>query len=99
MFSKRHQCKQQAQAVEEDVNAGPTDRKEIRIMKQFDIEASPKARGKAELLKHMAGKRLTQRGQIIAKCYECMCGYADGKRSCKMPDCPLYPSMPYREVD
>ena len=67
-------------------------------MEKVDIESSRKALGRKELLKHLDGKRLTQRQQIIAKCFECCCGYADGKRSCKMPDCPLYPLMPYQQV-
>ncbi len=55
-----------------------------------------KAQGRGELVKHIAGERLTHRQMILAKCYECMGGYADGKRDCKIPKCPLYPRMPFR---
>ena len=33
---------------------------------------------------------------ILAKCYECLYDYADGRYSCEMPDCPLYNWMPYK---
>jgi len=56
-----------------------------------------KARGSKELKKYFAGGRLTQRQMILAKCYECMGGYADGKVDCGIKDCPLYPLMPYRK--
>lgn len=42
------------------------------------------------------GKRLTPTSSIIAKCYECMAGYVDGRRDCQIVKCPLYPYMPYR---
>jgi hypothetical protein len=68
-------------------------------MKQFDVEKSPLAIGKKKLLSYLKGGKLTAKASIEAKCYECMCGYADGKRSCKITDCPLYPRMPYKEKD
>jgi hypothetical protein len=58
-----------------------------------------KAKGKGELTKHLKGERLTHKQAIQAKCYNCMGYYADGKYSCGMPDCSLYPFMPYRETD
>jgi hypothetical protein len=36
---------------------------------------------------------------ILAKCYECTAGYADGKMDCGVESCPLHPLMPYREKD
>jgi hypothetical protein len=56
-----------------------------------------KARGGKEFQKHLLGGRLTQRQMILAKCYDCMNGYLDGKIECEIKDCPLYPLMPYRE--
>lgn len=56
-----------------------------------------KARGGKEFKKYLAGGRLTQRQMILAKCYDCIGGYADGKMDCEIKDCPLYPLMPYRE--
>ncbi len=67
-------------------------------MKQIEIEKSPRALGKKQLLAHMKGVKLTAKGRILAKCFECMCGYADGKRSCKEKDCSLYPLMPYKDI-
>jgi hypothetical protein len=59
-------------------------------------EVGTKARGKKELIAHLYGERLTARQAGLAKCYECMGAYADGRgQDCEIPDCPLYPFMPY----
>jgi len=66
----------------------------------LDIESvrqGKKARGRRELIRFLERKRLTGKQAIEAKCFECMCGYADGKIDCRCYDCPLYPYMPYRE--
>jgi hypothetical protein len=52
--------------------------------------------GRREALKHLDDQRLTYRGAIVAKCYECMVYYADGKVDCNIPTCPLYQYMPYK---
>lgn len=49
------------------------------------------------MLKHLSHERLTQREMILAKCFDCMGGYIDGRIDCQMNNCPLYPVMPYRE--
>lgn len=54
-----------------------------------------KARGVKELNKHLSGGKLSLKQSIIAKCADCLGLYADGKIDCAMPDCPLYPWMPY----
>ncbi len=54
-------------------------------------------RGEKEFKRHQMGERLTLRQMILAHCYDCMGRYADGKIDCKIPECPLYPRMPYRE--
>jgi len=41
------------------------------------------------------GGKLTPKQMILAKCYECMGNYADGKIDCVLTDCSLYPMMPY----
>ena len=56
-----------------------------------------KAQGKKELMKYLYGERTTQRGMILAKCYDCMGFYSDGRVDCLMPTCPLYPLMPYHK--
>lgn len=61
------------------------------------LDAAPASSGLTRLLKHLSGTRLTQREAILAKCCDCMGYYYDGKASCEMPMCPLYPYMPYRE--
>jgi hypothetical protein len=56
------------------------------------------AKGRAELIKHLNGERLNPRQMVIAKCYDCMGFYSDGRGTdCEMPDCSLYPLMPYRK--
>lgn len=55
-------------------------------------------KGSTQLAAYLAGKRLTQRGAILAKCCDCMANYADGRRDCGMAECPLYPWMPYGAI-
>jgi len=57
------------------------------------------AKGKAEIMRQRSGKRLSYKQAVLAKCYECMGYYADGKLDCEIPDCPLYGFMPYRTVN
>ena len=52
--------------------------------------------GKPEMLVHLHGAKLAKWRAIKAKCFECMCGYADGGYDCRVRECPLYPFMPYR---
>jgi hypothetical protein len=52
-------------------------------------------RGERELNKYESGGRLTIKQMVLAKCYECMGKYADGKADCMIPECSLYPLMPY----
>lgn len=52
-------------------------------------------KGKHELRKYEAGKKLNPTEAIRAKCYDCMVGYADGMVDCMTPECSLYPFMPY----
>lgn len=56
-----------------------------------------KAQGRKELERHLMGEKLTRKEAILAKCYECMNSYQDGKKDCEIKDCPLYPMMPYRK--
>ena len=57
----------------------------------------PSARGGKELKKHLVGDRLALKQMILAKCFDCMGRYFDGKTDCELPDCPLYPIMPYQK--
>jgi hypothetical protein len=52
-------------------------------------------KGAAQYKKFLDGLRLTKSEQIVAFCYDCMGGYADGVADCKTPECPLYDSHPY----
>jgi hypothetical protein len=54
-------------------------------------------KGRSELLKHLDSEPITMRQAILAKCYDCMGYYCDGKIDCRLPACSLYPFMPYRE--
>ena len=69
-----------------------TDRR-IKHIEKFGIVAQ----GRKELLNHLDGERLTIRQMVLAKCFDCMGYFADGKADCEIPDCPLYPLMPYRK--
>jgi len=60
--------------------------------KKFGI----RARGRAELIKADRGESLTRGEAILAKCYECMGFYDDGKYDCLVTTCPLHRYMPYR---
>lgn len=51
--------------------------------------------GSTDLKRHLAGEPLTLGQAVRAKCCECMCNYVDGRQSCEMPDCPLFPFHPY----
>jgi len=55
-----------------------------------------RARGRAELIKADRGESLTRGEAILAKCYECMGGYDDGRYDCLVSTCPLHQYMPYR---
>lgn len=54
------------------------------------------ARGRKEFMTHLSGKPLTLKQAVLAKCYDCMAGYTDGKVDCGIMNCPLYQWMPYR---
>jgi hypothetical protein len=56
-----------------------------------------RARGRDEIEAHRAGASTTRRQAMLGKCFDCMGGYRDGKVDCRVPACPLYPWMPYRE--
>lgn len=61
-------------------------------------ERGLQGKGKNEILQHLEGGKVINKGDAIkAKCYECTGYYADGKDDCQMPMCPLYPYMPYKE--
>ena len=36
---------------------------------------------------------------ILAKCWDCIGHYVDGKKDCENPTCPLYSYMPYRVME
>lgn len=55
-----------------------------------------RAKGRKELIKSERGGTLTRGEAILAKCYECMGGYDDGRYDCIVSSCPLYQYMPYR---
>jgi len=64
-------------------------------MRIESIQKSMPLSGRKHLMAHMEGKRLSFKQAILAKCYECMNGFIDGKQDCGVCDCPLYPYMPF----
>jgi len=56
--------------------------------------------GESERNTRRRRKKAPSRKQaMLALCHECMAFYADGKRDCQVPSCPLYWWMPYRKLD
>lgn len=66
-------------------------------MKLSDVQTWKNFQGKKELLKHLRGEPLTLKEALLANCYSCSAGYADGRVDCKNPSCPCYGHMPYRK--
>lgn len=54
--------------------------------------------GQKSLERYLRGERLTMKQMILAKCYDCMGKYIDGRDDCGIADCSLYPLMPYGKV-
>ena len=63
----------------------------LRMLKK--VKAS---RGKTLLMKHLRGKRLTQREAILAKCCDCDGYYTEGKKPCQITTCSLISFSPYK---
>ena len=61
----------------------------------MDENNLPAASGRSEFIKYSKGERLTLSESILAKCYDCMGCYQDGRNDCELKDCSLYPFMPY----
>ena len=59
------------------------------------VKEGKQAQGKNEYIKYLEGGKLTLRQAVKGKCYDCMGYYEDGKVDCVLPDCPLYPFMPF----
>ena len=64
---------------------------DIIKLKIRNYQSWPKRSGKADILKHLRGERITQRQAIRAKCFDCSGG--DGGR-CTIRSCPLFPFSP-----
>ena len=60
------------------------------------LETAPQSRGKSFMRKHLLGSVLPKYQALTAKCCDCMGDYIDGRVSCGVPLCPLFPHMPYR---
>jgi hypothetical protein len=45
----------------------------------------------------LGGSKITRKEAMLAKCYECMGEYEDGKRDCQGVSCPLYFYYPYKK--
>ena len=62
-----------------------------------------RAIGANEYKKYVTGEDLTATESILAKCFDCTGGYADGRNDCHADDgpvkCALYGRMPYRDIE
>jgi hypothetical protein len=71
---------------------------EMSAMMESVAKYGLKSIGQKEITKHLSGERLTIKQMAIAKCYDCMGFYSDGRgQDCELGCCPLYPIMPYRK--
>ncbi|HHT9136774.1 MAG TPA: hypothetical protein ACFYEK_05945 [Candidatus Wunengus sp. YC60] len=55
------------------------------------------SRGKKSLIKHLEGNKIGRKDAMDAKCYDCMGYFIDGRKDCKMPNCPLFKYRPYKK--
>jgi len=69
---------------------------DLRIRKAKDAEKGRDSQGRTQFLRHMDGEKITRKQAMLAKCFDCMGYYRDGRRDCKESICPLYPYAPYR---
>jgi hypothetical protein len=51
--------------------------------------------GRTNYLKYLDGNKIGLKGAVLSKCFDCMGYYIDGRNDCGIPECPLYPWMPY----
>ncbi|MFO0754028.1 MAG: hypothetical protein U0411_11995 [Thermodesulfovibrionales bacterium] len=66
----------------------------LETIKKYGVSAQ----GRKELMSYLKGKDLTLQQAVLARCYDCMSYFADGAADCKIPECPLYPYMPFRTI-
>ena len=72
-----------------------SDLEKLCLIKEY--ESYPVSSGRTQYLRFLNDEKLTYMQAVHAKCAECCCGYADGRRDCGVPTCPLYQFMPYKE--
>ena len=65
------------------------------LQRKSELTFGISARGRRELAKHLKGGKLTRKEAMLAACYDCVCGYEDGKVDCRVMRCPLHPFMPF----
>jgi hypothetical protein len=69
------------------------------VGKHHIVHGGKLAKGQMELRTHvLEGYNLQPAEAVLAKCYDCMGGYVDGKCDCAINDCPLYPWMQYKDI-
>jgi hypothetical protein len=63
----------------------------------LDIEKNGKlAQGKTEYLRYLRGEKLSRKEAMLARCYDCMGYFVDGRADCVTFSCPMYPFMIFR---
>lgn len=64
----------------------------------YDVVENWKMRiGKHDLLKHLKGESINRTAAMLAKCYDCNCGYDEETGDCEVYTCPLHPFMPFNK--
>jgi len=65
----------------------------LETVTKYGTESS----GKKYLIRYLKGEKVTLKQAVLGNCCACMGYYADGRNDCEIPECPLYPHMPYRK--
>jgi hypothetical protein len=82
--------------------SNPLSMNTIKVEEANDIlmgeSSSKRALGSKAYYKYIRGGKLGLREMQMAKCYDCMGAYQDGRVSCGVSSCPNYQDMPYKHV-
>jgi hypothetical protein len=69
-----------------------------KVSSKMDMaKAGKDSAGKREMIMHLESRELTLAQAVRAKCYDCCCGYVDGKVDCGSFTCSLHPFMAYNK--
>ena len=73
-----------------------TEKEKTELLKA--IKTGKGSKGQSYYRKFLNGGSVTYKGAVLAKCFECMGYYTDGRIDCGDTSCPLSPFRPYQGV-